>query len=113
LNKPLTPFTEKQKTLIVNNVIAAVNDINKLNGTGYKFLYLSSGFIAHNNRFGFADFYTRESLRDDIIANASANMWRNFRPGQEHYEYMMSNADVYKRILARLGVAEPTNNWIW
>ena len=102
MNKPLVPFTERQKTLIVNNVVAAVDDINKLNGTGYKFLYLASGFIAHYIRFGFMDFYSYNDLRDDILRNYQANLWLNFHKGDQHYEYMMSKADIYRRIVDRI-----------
>ena len=48
----LTPLTERQKTLIVNNVVKAVKNIDSLNQTGYRFLYLSSGFIAHYDLHG-------------------------------------------------------------
>lgn len=98
----LTPLTEQQKSLIINNIVAACKNIKKLNGTGYKFINLASGFIAHYNIDGFRDFYTDYSLREDILANKPANMWSNFRPGEQNYEYYMSKADVYKRILAKL-----------
>ena len=96
----MKPLTENQKTRIVNNVLRAVKDIHKLNKSGYNFLYLASGFIAHYNMYGFIANYTNNSLRDDILQNAEANMWRNFRPGEGGYEYYQAKADVYKRILA-------------
>ena len=99
----IQPLTERQKTLIVNNVLAACKDITKLNNTGYNFLYLASGFIAHYNRIGFIDFYERNDLRQDIVNNASMNQWRNFRRGEQNYDYYMAKADVYNRILAGLG----------
>jgi hypothetical protein len=108
----MTPLTERQKTLIVNNVLAACKDINKLNGTGYNFLYLASGFIAHYNRYGFIDYYTRESLTQDIIDNARINQWNNFRLGDRDYEYMMAQKDIYNRILDGLGHKyEPVSRW--
>lgn len=100
----LTALTERRKTLIVNNIVAACKDITKLNETGYGFIYLASGFIAHYNIDGFKDFYYDYSLRQDIINNAHMNMWTNFREGDDNYEYYMSKADVYKRILSKLGV---------
>ena len=99
----MTPLTERQKTLIINNVLAACEDINKLNGTGYNFLYLTSGMIAHYNRYGFIDYYTRESLTTDLIANAHQNQWLNFRVGDRDYEYQMAKKDVYNRILSGIG----------
>lgn len=58
----LIPYTEKQKSLIVNNIVKACSDIEKLNGTGYKFIYLANGFIAHYNINGFKDHYSRDDL---------------------------------------------------
>lgn len=98
----LTPLTERQKTLIVNNIIKACKDITQLNKTGYGFLYLASGFIAHYNMYGFIGFYEHVSLKNDIIGFAGQNQWKNFRPGERDYEYYRSKADVYNRILAEI-----------
>ena len=76
----LVPFTEKQKSLIVNNVVKACKDIEKLNGTGYKFIHLASGFIAHYNINGFKDHYTRYSLETDIVKNLSSNILKLIEP---------------------------------
>ena len=97
--KPLTP---RQKTLIVNNVLAACKDIEKLNRTGYGFLYLASGFIAHYNLGGFRAHYSERSLSAEILRNHRANSWANFRPGDKNYEYYKSKAEVYKKITDRL-----------
>lgn len=98
----LNPLTENQKVRIVNNVVSATKDIEKLNKTGYNFLYLASGFIAHYNLYGFIDYYKSRSLKQDIINNRSHNMWKNFTPQDRDYDYYMSKADVYKRILEKL-----------
>ena len=98
----LVPLTERQETLIVNNVIKAVKDIENLNKTGYNFLYLCSGFIAHYNLGGFKAFYSDESLKKDIIEFLSMNQWLNFRPNDKDYEYYQSKARVYNRIVAEL-----------
>lgn len=98
----LTPYTEKQKALIVNNIIKACNDINKLNSTGYKFINLASGFIAHYNLHGFIDYYQNNSLKHDIINNARMNQWNNFLPSDKNYHYYMSKKSVYNSILERL-----------
>jgi hypothetical protein len=98
----LEPLTERQKTLIVNNVVKAVKNINSLNKTGYKYLYLCSGFIAHYDLYGFIDFYSYVSLKNDIIGFANQNQWKNFRPGERDYEYYQSKADVYARILEQI-----------
>ena len=98
----LTPLTERQKTLSVNNVVKAVKNIDSLNQTGYRFLYLASGFIAHYDLHGFIDFYRYISLKNDLIGFANSNQWKNFHPGETDYEYYMSKADVYNRILAEI-----------
>ena len=98
----LVPYTERQATLIVNNVVRATRDITKLNRTGYNYLYLCSGFIAHYNVHGFKDYYTLNSLAADILRNVEMNQWRNFRPGDKDYEYYMAKADIYRRIVEAL-----------
>ena len=98
----LAPLTERQKALIVSNVVKACKNIDNLNKTGYKYLYLCSGFIAHYNLYGFIASYTSESLKRDLISYAGQNQWKNFRPGERDYEYYMSKAEVYNRILAEI-----------
>jgi hypothetical protein len=98
----LTPLTERQKTVIVNNVVRACSDIHKLNRQGYKFVHNASGFIAHYDLHGFIATYEDRNLRQEIKANARMNMWDNFRPGDRDYEYMMAKKDVYQRILAQI-----------
>jgi hypothetical protein len=99
----LKPLTDRQKTLIVNNVVSACKDINKLNKTGYNFLYLASGFIAHYNIHGFKAFYSDYSLRKEILLNVKQNMWTNFTPRDRDFDYYMSKADVYRRIVEQVG----------
>ena len=98
----LIPYTEKQKSLIVNNIVKACDDIEKLNGTGYKFIYLASGFITHYNLAGFKDHYSRYDLKQDILDNVSMNMYNNFREGDQNYHYYKSKADIYKKIVDKL-----------
>jgi hypothetical protein len=95
-------ITEKQKSLIVNNIVKACDDIEKLNGTGYKYIYLASGFIAHYNINGFKGHYSSNDLAMDILRNADSNRWNNFREGDANYHYYKSKADVYKRIVDKL-----------
>jgi hypothetical protein len=95
-------ITEKQKSLIVNNIVRACDDISKLNGTGYKYIYLASGFIAHYDINGFKGHYSGHSLADNILSNEHANKWNNFNPGDKHYHYYKSKADIYSRIVAKL-----------
>ena len=98
----LAPLTERQKALIVSNVVKACRNIDTLNKTGYKYLYLCSGFIAHYDLYGFIASYTGESLKCDLISYAGQNQWKNFRPGERNYDYYMSKADVYNRILKEI-----------
>ena len=98
----IAPLTERQKTLIVSNVVKACKDIELLNKTGYNFLYLASGFIAHYNLYGFIAHYSDYNLKRDILDNVRFNQWSNFREGEQNYDYYMSKKDVYNRIVAKL-----------
>jgi len=98
----MTPLTERQKSLIVSNVLKAVKNIDNLNKTGYNFIYQCSGFIAHYDLYGFIASYTGETLKQDILSYAGQNQWRNFRPGERDYDYYMAKADVYNRIVSQL-----------
>jgi hypothetical protein len=95
----IKPLTQRQQDSIVRNIIFATRDIRLLKKTGYKYIYLCSGFIAHYDLHGFIAYYQDHSLREDILANSRANMWFNFAPEDENYAYYQSKAAVYKRIL--------------
>lgn len=95
-------LTLKQQELIVNNVVPACSDISKLNGTGYKYLYLCSGFIAHYNIHGFKSHYENHSLIEDIYNYANQNRYDNFREGDSNYHYYKSKSEVYKKIINKL-----------
>jgi len=99
----LTPLTERQKQLIVSNVVKACKNIDNLNNTGYKYIYLCSGFIAHYSLHGFIYAYSEPGkLKRDILRYAGQNQWNNFRPGERDYDYYMSKKDVYNRIVAQI-----------
>ena len=99
----LTPLTERQKALIVSNLVKACRNIDNLNKTGYKYINLCSGFIAHYDLYGFISAYSEpNSLKRDIISYAGQNQWNNFRPGERDYDYMMAKKDVYNRIIAQI-----------
>jgi len=99
----MTPLTERQQTLIVNNIVRACKNIEDLNKTGYRFINQACGFIAHYDLYGFRDAYSAPgSLARDIRANAHKNEWNNFRPGERDYDYMMAKRDTYRRIMNQL-----------
>lgn len=99
----LTPLTERQKVLIVSNVVKACKNIDNLNKTGYKYIYLCSGFIAHYDLYGFISAYSQPGkLKRDILSYAGQNQWKNFHAGERDYEYYMSKADVYNRIVSQI-----------
>lgn len=99
----LAPLTDRQKTLIVNNVVKACKNIDSLNKSGYKYISLCSGFIAHYSLYGFiGHYYDNANLKHDIISFAGQNQWKNFQPGDKDYAYYASKADVYNRILAQI-----------
>ncbi len=96
----IAPITPTKQRLIVSNVLAACQDIRKLNKTGYNFLYLANGFIAHYNLNGFIENYRGNpwTLEMEILTNRGNNQWRNFHPGDQNYAYYMSKRDVYNQI---------------
>lgn len=99
----LLPMTERQKSLIINNVLAACKDISKLKPNGYKFVMLSSGFIAHYNLYGFQDHYSQPgALAEALLRNEPSNWWDNFRPGEQNYEYYHQKGEIYAEICRRL-----------
>jgi hypothetical protein len=99
----LTPYTERQKTLIVNNIVRACGDIEKLNRTGYKFINLASGFIAHYDLYGFRAAYSASgALARDIMRYAHQNQWNNFHSSDPDYLYYMGKRDIYNRIVAAI-----------
>jgi len=103
----LKPLTDIQQTRIVNNIVAACRDIEKLSEPGYKFIMNCSGFIAHYDRHGFMAHYSEPgSLQRDIEENARFNQWHNFRAGEENAAYYHSKRDTYNAILGRFCAAE-------
>lgn len=98
----LTPYTDRQKSMIINNVIKAVKDPAKLSKQGYKYLYLCSGFIAHYDHSGFISYYIRNDLKADILRFRDSNRWANFTPADRDYQYYQSKADIYQSIVAKL-----------
>lgn len=100
----LEPLTKRQADLIINNVVkAATSDIGALSKSGYNFLYLAPGFIAHFDRGGFVCHYgSPDELRKDILRFRTENQWHNFRRGEENYEYYRQRSDIYNAICAKL-----------
>lgn len=95
--------TPRQVSLIVNNIVAACGDIEKLNRTGYKWIMQASGFIAHYDLYGFRVAYELPgSLMRDIMRYASQNQWNNFRPSDPDYAYYMQKRDIYNSIVAEI-----------
>jgi hypothetical protein len=100
----LTPYTERQKSMIVSNVLKALDNPDRLSKQSYKYLYLCSGFIAHYDHGGFISYYQRHDLKNDLIKFKDSNQWRNFSPDDRDYQYYQSKADIYNRIIQSMGV---------
>jgi len=95
----MNAMTQKEQDLTVAAVVRAVDNITKMNKRAYNFLYLAQGFIAHYDQRGFMSYYGDNDLRKDILDNAEANRWTNFRQGDRDYEYYKAKADVYQRVV--------------
>lgn len=98
----MKPITPRQKSLILSSFkrVFATGEIENLTNTAYKYIYLASGFIAHYNLYGFRDAYRDVSqLKENILANAPSNAWRNFTPSDKDYDYYMAKADVYRDLV--------------
>lgn len=100
----LTPYTARQNSMIVSNVLKALDNPDKLSKQAYKYLYLCAGFIAHYNHQGFISYYRQNSLKADILRFQGLNQWRNFTPNDRDYQYYKSKADIYNRIIQSMGV---------
>lgn len=99
----LKRYTSLQKTRIVNNIVRACKDPEKLNKQGYNFLYLASGFIAHYNLKGFIGHYSQwHSLASDILENQRYNQWHNFTENDKDFGYYMDKRAIYNAICAQL-----------
>jgi len=98
----LEPMSEMQKKRIVNNIVKACRDIQKLSRAGYNYIYLACGFIAHYDINGFKHHYTYHSLKEDILSYQSENQWDNFSPGEENYEYYRQKAEIYNEICKKI-----------
>lgn len=105
----MTPLTTRQQQLIAKNVLAACKDITKLNKTGYNFLSLANGFIAHYDLEGFKAYYSENDLQADIERNYLQNQWRNFRQGERNYDYYMAKRETYNMILGGFVAREMVN----
>jgi hypothetical protein len=99
----MTPLTKTQQQRIAKNILAACENIQLLNATGYKFLYLCGGFIAHYNIDGFKSHYQAHgSLVRALYRNESINQWGNFRIGELDAEYYHSKRDTYNLVMQAL-----------
>ena len=98
----LVPYTEYQKTIIINNIVSACEDIMLLNKVGYNFIHACNGFLAHYNLTGFKMHYSRAYLDLEILRNASINKFTDVLPGDDNYNYYMSRKDIYTQIVSKL-----------
>jgi hypothetical protein len=95
----LEPFSLEEKQRIIRDCVKAARNIDTLTDKAYRFLNLSSGFIAHYDKFGFMDYYREPgSLKQDVLSHQRHNQWDNFRPGERGYEYYMQQKDIYNAV---------------
>jgi hypothetical protein len=99
MNKGLEPVSSEEEARIIRDCIKGANNINQLTDKAYKFLYLSSGFIAHYDREGFKSNYREPgSLKAEILNYQPHNQWGNFTPRDADYEYYMQKKRIYNGI---------------
>jgi hypothetical protein len=99
MRKGIEPFNIEEEQRIIHDCVKAANNIKTMTDRAYRYLYLASGFIAHYDKWGFADHYREPgSLKKDILDNQRNNQWDNFRPGEENYDYYMQKKKIYNTI---------------
>jgi len=91
------------------NVLAAFKDIEKLNKSGYNFLYLLCGFIAHYNYYGFIQYYRDHSLKQDFLDSSDVKRSRRFISDpffteHEQSEYYRNRYEIIELIKAGLDI---------
>jgi len=95
----LTPQSKVNGIISNFRSIFKSGDIAKMNKSGYGYIYLASGYIAHYNMYGFIDAYEDAlTLAKSIVNNVEANKWLNFREGEKNYDYYKQKAEIYKAI---------------
>jgi hypothetical protein len=95
----LEPFNAGEERKIIRDCVKAADTIETLTDRAYRFLNLSSGFIAHYNKWGFMTHYRKPgSLKRDILTCQNHNQWENFRPGERGYEYYMQKKRIYNAV---------------
>jgi hypothetical protein len=63
-------FSVEEEQKIIRDCVKSANTIDALTDKAYRFLNLSSGFIAHYNKFSFMDYYREPgSLKQDILSH--------------------------------------------
>lgn len=97
----MEPLSPREMKSIVDSFkrVFGNDNIGYLTKGAYKFIMLSSGFIAHYNIHGFRQNYKNiYYFASDIIRWKEANRWTNFRPGDKDYEYYKQKAEIYSFI---------------
>jgi hypothetical protein len=95
----LEPFSIEEEQRIIRDCVKAANNIEAMTDRAYRFLNLSSGFIAHYNKWGFMGYYREPgSLKRDILVHQKNNQWDNFRSGERGYEYYMQKKNIYNAV---------------
>jgi hypothetical protein len=95
----LEPFSIEEEQKIIRDCVKAARNTETMTDRAYRFLNLSSGFIAHYDKWGFMDYYREPgSLKRDILTHQNHNQWDNFRPGERGYEYYMQKKKIYNTV---------------
>jgi hypothetical protein len=99
MRKGLEPFSAEEEQKIIRDCVKAANNIEDMTDRAYRYLYLSSGFIAHYDKGGFKEYYCEPgSLKKDILEYQWDNQYFNFSTRDEGYEYYMQHKKIYNTI---------------
>ena len=98
------PVTIEQCNSIVENVVAACDDVDKLDDMGYQFLCSCGGFCAHRDIDGFKEHYkTFPQMRHDLYKyEPFVTGFNSWNQKQESLLYHRSKKYIYSKIMAVL-----------
>ncbi len=119
MDKVWKPYNVKA---IVNNVklVFRTGDIEKLNGTAYRFIILYMGFIAHYDIYGFKAAYSKRPgllARNLLMSEGYSNdLNYNYKAARQHLEgrWREQGGMIYQKSVGEtmLGILAAANDFL-